>query len=208
MLNKRKRYVFNEASLQYEEVRKGLLTGSAKFGAVILIIILIIKTPAGSQGSSSLAKVMGLSDTVYVSRSSKQLSMENVARKIAEERPKYGDICFAQAVCESDRMRSPLAKRANNLTGMKVPGDRPTRVARELSKDGWAHFYSWEECVEDLRLWQLHVAGKHLQDRNEYLGFLDGVYEGSGMDYQGRLRELLGDPEVKRLVEKYGLDKF
>jgi hypothetical protein len=201
------KYIYDENTLELKEVKQKYLAKSIKFILVLFILMLIIKVP-GSQNTNVIDFYLK-PDTVYVTKNARPMTMENLAKKIAEERPKFGDITFAQTVCESGRLKSELALKANNITGMQVPGNRPTRVARELCHDQWAHFYSWEDCIEDLRLWQAHIAKNHLQDRNEYLIFLDGFYERGGADYQSSIEYLLlNDKEVITLVNKYKLNTF
>lgn len=90
------KYIYDENTLELKEVKQKYLAKSIKFILVLFILMLIIKVP-GSQNTNVIDFYLK-PDTVYVTKNARPMTMENLAKKIAEERPKFGDITFAQTV--------------------------------------------------------------------------------------------------------------
>ena len=98
---------------------------------------------------------------------------------------------MAQIKLESGNLNSSLLKKTNNMLGMRFPFGRETKAiglylaskdtiiygtSKELKKynnaNQYAVFNSWQDAVEDYKLWQ--VANFRLAEK--YLNFLGNVY--------------------------------
>jgi hypothetical protein len=119
------------------------------------------------------------------------LTNENLRFEIARQQIFCPAEVYAQMQLESGRLNSFLAKRANNLLGMRYPFKRTTTAVgiflpsqnkvilgsqEELLKyrnqNHYAVYASWQDCVKDYKLWQEECF--RLSDR--YLAFLGNYY--------------------------------
>jgi uncharacterized FlgJ-related protein len=103
---------------------------------------------------------------------------------------KYPDIVFAQAILESDRMRSKLFMHGNNIFGMTYPTRRRTVATSKFTKKGYARYETWMSSVEDYSIYQKYVMRKKTFTRDQYLRYLDRVYCEKG-GYSKKLRKIL-----------------
>ena len=98
---------------------------------------------------------------------------------------------YAQIMLESGNLSSVLTKQINNLTGMRYPFKRTTtaigiylpeygKIIRGNQKDlekysklnNYAVYNNWQDCVKDLKQWQLATFKLH----DLYLNFLADNY--------------------------------
>jgi uncharacterized FlgJ-related protein len=105
------------------------------------------------------------------------LTKENLITQLICLGVKNPEIVFAQAILESGHFKSKLAKKCNNLFGMKMPRKRHT-TAIAKSKSGYAVYKHWIASLEDYLAWQKMTLEKHPSrvSRIQYLRYLDKVY--------------------------------
>lgn len=123
---------------------------------------------------------------VFCSSKCEKCTHDNIWKFIQECDPWYPDIIMMQAVRESGCGKSDVAKRCNNLFGMKKPEKRELRcdINRWNKKEPYAEYQNWKTSVIDRILWEKWM----FRDRNgkpsidEYLNMLDNVYSETG-DY-------------------------
>ena len=123
---------------------------------------------------------------VFCSAKCEKCTHDNIWKFIQECDPWYPDIIMMQAVRESGCGKSDVAKRCNNLFGMKKPEKRELRcdINRWNKKEPYAEYQNWKTSVIDRILWEKWM----FRDRNgkpsidEYLNMLDNVYSETG-DY-------------------------
>ena len=204
MTNK-KIYTYNERELCYEEIDTTPMIRKKYFFPKIIaaVSILIVASVFALQPESPIFSLLPVSYPKEIH----PLTIENVAKKIADEQLKFGDITLAQILIESGNLKSQLAVKNNNITAMKVPGHRPSKMNKEKSKE-WSYYDSWEDCVEDLRLWQVHVSSKYQGDRLTYLTFLEAYYDMGDGAYATSIMNRINDPVIAKIIKKYKLDEF
>ncbi|MFM2208064.1 MAG: Mannosyl-glycoprotein endo-beta-N-acetylglucosaminidase [Bacteroidota bacterium] len=119
------------------------------------------------------------------------LNQHNVRKEIEKCGLLCPDLVFAQIMLESGNLNSLLAKKANNLIGMRYPYRRTTKAIgiflpgkemivlgdrRSLLKysgeNNYAVYSNWQDCLSDYKHWQDECF--KLQDR--YLNFLGEYY--------------------------------
>jgi flagellum-specific peptidoglycan hydrolase FlgJ len=106
-------------------------------------------------------------------------SVNDVWQKILEMDIKHPKVVLAQAIIESARFTSPLAKTCNNLFGMRMPKKRKTLGKKDCSyKRNYAMFASWQQSVEDYKLYQDYILRKNTKSMtdDEYLVFISRTY--------------------------------
>lgn len=111
---------------------------------------------------------------------------------------KFPDIVFTQAILESDHFKSNLAKRNNNLFGMKLPRVRET-TAIGKGRSGYAKYETWEDSVKDYLHWQNHMVKNKNKTRSEYFKLLGRIYA-TDKNYEIKLKRKL--QEYKHLIKK------
>ena len=89
-----------------------------------------------------------------------------------DETLKFKEITFSKFVLESGWFRSYKFRNYNNFTGMKY---NSRKFVNGKSKDGYAKYSSWENCLEDYKLWQLKHL-KNVDSEAEYLKVLSKIY--------------------------------
>ena len=112
--------------------------------------------------------------------------MDEVANYIFELRIKYPHICLAQAILESGRFDSEIAKENYNLFGMKLAMQRPT-TAKGL-KRGHAYYDSWKMSVVDYALLQASYY-KSAKCEEDYYKLLSRSYAEDGA-YISKIKKL------------------
>ena len=125
------------------------------------------------------------------SKYSKLLSEENLRKELDLNHIICPEQVFAQILIESGHLNSYLAKRTNNLLGMRYPYKRSTTAVglflpssnliikgnqSELKKykdqNNYAVYESWEDCIKDYKYWQ----DKSFKLTERYLVFLGNCY--------------------------------
>lgn len=102
------------------------------------------------------------------------LSRESLKKEIAKYDFKYPDLIYRQAIIESG-LTSSLAVNHNNLMGMFHPKKRHT-TSKGKSKNGYATYETWQDCVEDRYIYDTLYLKHH--SRDSYLDYLERVYCG------------------------------
>lgn len=97
-----------------------------------------------------------------------------VYNEILEQGLEFPDIVFAQAVLESGNFNSRIAKKNNNLFGMRQPTKRPTTSTG--TQYGYATYDSWRESIMDYMLFQQMIFSKHKFTRQSYLRYINKYY--------------------------------
>lgn len=101
---------------------------------------------------------------------------------------KFPELVWAQAMLESEWMRSPVYHRSNNLFGMKKSGSREN-VQIHLKGDMYSHFKNTKYSVIDMILHQDHVLKvDELKTERQYLNRLvaSGYIRGDDA-YRGKI---------------------
>lgn len=117
---------------------------------------------------------------------------EQVWNKINELGIKHPKVVFAQAVHESGTFKSTLAKTCNNLFGMRVPKKRTTLAQKGCKyKHGFAKYVSWEQSIEDYKLYQQYVLRKkgNMSD-DGYLSYISKKYA-ADPDYVAHIKKTI-----------------
>lgn len=105
---------------------------------------------------------------------------------------KFPDIVFAQALLESREFTSGLFISANNLFGMKVPGERESARIGE-TKSGYSKYKDWTLSIYDYLLWQnFMLKNKGDLTKNQYLAFLGKVYA-TDKKYVSSIKRVIGE---------------
>ena len=94
-------------------------------------------------------------------------------------------VVFAQAMLESNELRSDLAVKSNNLFGMRIPGKRPTTAVGK--RKGYAQFTNWTSSVDDYKIYQDSAFGKEMSD----------------YQYINRLKKYATDPDYVLKLQKF-----
>lgn len=105
---------------------------------------------------------------------------DNIWEFIKKCDPLFPDIIMTQAVLESDCGKSNVAKRCNNLFGMKKPYSRELRcdIYRNNKKEIYAEYLDWRYSIIDRILWDkwLFRNYKTRPTIDEYMEVIDNVY--------------------------------
>ena len=106
----------------------------------------------------------------------KTLTQENVWIEIINNDILYPEIVLKQTLLESGHYKSRICLSNNNITGMRHPRKRPTTSVG--SRYGHAVYNSWQECIEDYKLWQVHYSDeiKNCRGESGYYSFLNKYY--------------------------------
>jgi Mannosyl-glycoprotein endo-beta-N-acetylglucosaminidase len=84
---------------------------------------------------------------------SHEISVELLAKALIRHDLHQWKIVLAQAVTESGwEFSSGLYRTTHNFIGMRIPGNRES--ARSGRMNGYSTYDSWEDCVQDIKLWQ------------------------------------------------------
>lgn len=119
------------------------------------------------------------------------LNEENLRKELDSNHIICQEQVFAQIMIESGHLNSYLAKRANNLLGMRFPFKRKTTAVgiflpesnlvikgsqEELKKyrnqNHYAVYENWQDCVKDYKYWQ----DQTFKVTERYLSFLGENY--------------------------------
>jgi hypothetical protein len=124
------------------------------------------------------------------------LTKENLKLVLEENKIVCPDQVYAQIMVESGNLESFLARKTNNLLGMRYPAKRATSAVgiylptvkmvfkgtqKELRKftryNNYAVYENWEDCIQDYKLWQQ----KCFNLTELYLSFLGDYYAEDSM---------------------------
>lgn len=130
------------------------------------------------------------SDNIH-SKNVKVLNEGNLLKELDSNHIICPEQVFAQIMIESGYLNSYLAKKTNNLIGMRYPFKRSTSAIgiflpasnliikgnqTELKKyknqNNYAVYQSWEDCIKDYKYWQ----DKSFKLSERYLVFLGNCY--------------------------------
>jgi hypothetical protein len=119
------------------------------------------------------------------------LTEENLHRELKKNHIICPDQVFAQIMIESGNLKSYLARRTNNLLGMRYPIKRTTaavgiylpydnviingnqtQLKKYKNKNNYAVYATWQDCIKDYKLWQ----EKNFRLSDSYLLFLANYY--------------------------------
>ena len=99
---------------------------------------------------------------------------DTVWKFIQKCKPWYPEIIMAQAQLESGCGTSEIAKKANNLFGMRTidqnKSTRPTTQIPGMDYNGYGVYTCWEMSVIDRILWELH---RNAHKKPEYRKYID-----------------------------------
>lgn len=123
------------------------------------------------------------------------LDKQSVYDSIVQSGIKHPDIVFAQAVLESNSFSSKLARRYNNLFGMKKPSKRGTTAIGKTRRD-YAIYSDWTESVKDYKLYQDFVFRRREMSRSEYLSWIRRTYSETPTYIQRLNRVLIEHNEI------------
>jgi hypothetical protein len=129
------------------------------------------------------------------------LNSDNLKAEIARQEIFCAEKVYAQIQLESGRLNSFLAKRANNLLGMRYPFKRQTsaigiflpaenkvilgtqaELMKYRTQNHYAVYANWQECVKDYKMWQDHC----FKLDEKYLAFL-GTYYAEDANYISKI---------------------
>lgn len=82
------------------------------------------------------------------------LTWENIEREINKLGILEPDKVMLQIRLETGNLTSRLCLDDNNLIGMHYPRKRPTTATGKVKKNGMAHYYCWQDCLKDYKIWQ------------------------------------------------------
>ena len=135
----------------------------------------------------------------------KPLTRENLRAELDAKQVICADQAFAQILIESGNLKSYLSTHANNLLGMRFPFKRQTSaigiylpesdtiilgnqkdLKKYRSKNNYAVYENWEECVKDYKLWQDECF--KLTER--YVKFL-GTYYAEDTQYAEKIQKMV-----------------
>lgn len=88
----------------------------------------------------------------------------------------YPDIIMAQYRLESKMGTSDVAKRDNNLFGMKKAWSRKSVRCKSTDRKGYAVYNNWQLSVIDRILWEESVFKGTKPTRQEYLAKIKAIY--------------------------------
>lgn len=100
----------------------------------------------------------------------------SVANLMIELNAWYPDIKMAQIKIESGFGSSQLAKRSNNICGMRKTTSRETTQIKKHDSNGYGVYNNWESCVIDMVLWDKAVFGNRKPTRQDYIKHLNDLY--------------------------------
>ncbi len=127
----------------------------------------------------------------FPSKSTKVLNERNLHTELDANHIICPEQVFAQIMIESGHLNSYLAKKTNNLIGMRYPFKRSTTaigiflpasnliikgkqtdLKKYKNQNNFAVYQSWEDCIKDYKYWQ----DKSFKLTERYLVFLGNNY--------------------------------
>lgn len=127
-------------------------------------------------------------------------SRSDVYYEIKRAGIKYPDVVLAQAILESAHFESKIAKHNNNLFGMRMPRSRETTAVG--TRYGYARYLSWEDSVEDYKLWQDYLFSRHPNmTKDQFKRYINKMYSTS-KGYISKINSII----IKNQINKYEED--
>lgn len=122
-------------------------------------------------------------------------SQREVYQQIVAAGIKYADVVLAQAILESGHFKSKIAKHNNNLFGMRMPKKRETTAVG--TRYGYARYLSWEDSVEDYKMWQDYLFKRHPNmTKDQFKRYLNKLYSTSS-NYIGKINTIINKNKSK-----------
>lgn len=142
-------------------------------------------------------RIRGLHAAIYEAVTDdgcERATRESVWRFIQKCGAWYPDIIMAQAVQESGSGSSDVARRCNNLFGMKKPGVRSLRcdINRGNTSERYAEYGNWKMSVIDRIFWDMWMFRNTdgVPDRACYLGKIGTVYNTETSGYTEMINKI------------------
>lgn len=104
----------------------------------------------------------------------------------------YPDIIMAQYQLESACGTSQVAKRNNNLFGMRKAFTRKSVRCRTFDKAGYAVYNNWQLSVIDRIFWEEHEFHNIKPSREEYLAKIKRIYA-EDANYISKIKRIAKD---------------
>lgn len=104
----------------------------------------------------------------------------------------YPDIIMAQYQLESACGTSSVAKRNNNLFGMRKAFTRKSVRCRTFDKAGYAVYNNWQLSVIDRIFWEEHEFYNQKPSRSEYLAKIKRIYA-EDQNYISKIKRIAAD---------------
>lgn len=127
------------------------------------------------------------------SYSEKECTRENVYQAIRDCEITNPHVVFAQMSIESADFGSKLAKKNNNLAGMRLPNKRETTAVGQ--KHGYAFYLNWFSSVTDYLLYQKFLLQEKKLNDKQYIIRLSKRYA-EDPHYKTKIVRKLKDPEL------------
>lgn len=118
----------------------------------------------------------------------RECTKENVYLALKQLDVEFVDVAFAQIMLESGNLKSKLSTSNNNIIGMRHPKKRETTSLG--SKNGYAKYMTWFDCVIDYMLYQKNVINGKEMTKKQYLALINKKYSES-RDYKNRLNRII-----------------
>jgi len=126
---------------------------------------------------------------ISIFANAKSPTHKEVYAEIIKARILYPEIAYAQAVLESGAFKSKLAKRNNNLFGMRMPRQRKTTAIGQ--RYGYAKYNNWKDSIKDYKLWQDVILKKYPNmTRSQYKSYINRVYS-TGKNYISKINLII-----------------
>jgi flagellum-specific peptidoglycan hydrolase FlgJ len=120
---------------------------------------------------------------------SQTINKTKVYQEIVDLEIKFPDIALAQAVLESGNFSSKIAKKNNNLFGMRMPKIRKTTAIGQ--RYGYAKYNNWKDSIKDYKLWQDVILKKYPNmTRSQYKSYINRVYS-TGKNYISKINLII-----------------
>jgi uncharacterized FlgJ-related protein len=128
----------------------------------------------------------------------KSVNYQSLYEEIVKQGIEYPEIVWAQAVLESGNFDSDVFHKNNNLFGMRLPERR--RTVADGAFHGYAKYGSWQESVEDYKLYQEYYFKDKKISKKSYFSHLNRSYCEIGGQYSTRVKSIISkmyDPKFK-----------
>lgn len=97
-------------------------------------------------------------EVILKTSSNDTLNVELVKLYLEKHKVKFSHVVLAQAIIESNTMKSSLSKRNNNIFGMRVAAQRYTFATNSHDYGNYAKYETIEDCIKDYKAWQIQNA--------------------------------------------------
>jgi flagellum-specific peptidoglycan hydrolase FlgJ len=117
------------------------------------------------------------------------ISNEELQYLFDKHKIRFSHIVMAQAILESGNFTSTVFKSNNNFMGMKVAAQRYSFAANPHDYGSYAKYETVEDCVRDIKSWQIQNAFFLTKDE-EYFLLLQKIYA-EDSDYINKLKKIV-----------------